>query len=85
MIWKGVSVMSNIVFMIDYKTGKTTKKEYQYSIDSWKKEEEFWDIETLGFAEWIAESDLDKYLELVKYCKYNKIILLFFFINEFFF
>ena len=29
--------MSNIVFMIDYKTGKTTKKEYQYSIDSWKK------------------------------------------------
>ena len=29
--------MSNIVFMIDYKTGEATKKEYQYSIDSWKK------------------------------------------------
>ena len=23
--------------MIDYKTGEATKKEYQYSIDSWKK------------------------------------------------
>ena len=27
--------MRNIVFMIDYKKDGATKKEYQYSIDSW--------------------------------------------------
>ena len=39
--------MSNIVFMIDYKTGEATKKEYQYSIDSWKKFCDKNNIETL--------------------------------------
>jgi hypothetical protein len=29
--------MRNIVFMIDYKKDGATKKEYQYSIDSWKR------------------------------------------------
>jgi hypothetical protein len=29
--------MRNIVFMIDYKKDGDTKKEYQYSIDSWKR------------------------------------------------
>ena len=37
--------------MIDYKTGKTTKKEYQYSIDSWKKWAELYDHEVLVWDE----------------------------------
>jgi len=43
---------------------------------SWKKEEQLWDIEINGFAECIAESDLDKYLELVKYFERKERIVL---------